>query len=81
MTSTIRNIQPRRRPSQGHQRTQERSKKMMVVKSPMVFEDELIPEAPVTQTQWFHAPLTVKCRDKKKPDNIRYLKKNHVNPM
>ena len=30
-----------------------------------MFEEEIIPQAPITQTQWFKAPLTVKGREKK----------------
>jgi hypothetical protein len=31
----------------------------------MVFEEEIIPQAQVTQTQWFQAPLTVKTKDRR----------------
>jgi len=36
-----------------------------VVKAPVIFEEEIIPQAPVTQTQWLQAPLTVKGREKR----------------
>ena len=59
---TIRNIQPRRRSSHSTARAAEKSKKLFVVKAPMVFEEEIIPQAQLTQTQWFQAPLSSKPR-------------------
>lgn len=38
----------------------------MVVKAPMLFEEEVIPQAPINQTQWLQAPLTVKVNNKDK---------------
>jgi hypothetical protein len=51
-----------------------------MVKAPMVFEEEIIPQAQITQTQWLQAPLTMKVREKR-PDNIRLKRKNNVNPL
>ena len=31
----------------------------------MVFEEEIIPQAQITQTQWLQAPLTVKTKDRR----------------
>jgi hypothetical protein len=49
-----------------------------VVKAPMVFEEEVIPQVQINQTQWLQA--SVKCREKKM-ENIRLKRKNNVNPM
>jgi hypothetical protein len=47
----------------------------------MIFEEEIIPQAPITQTQWLQAPLTVKTKDRRN-ENIRFKRKaNIVNPM
>ena len=46
----------------------------------MLFEEEIIPQAPLNQTQWFQAPLTVKVREKK-TENIRLKKKSNVSPL
>ncbi len=46
----------------------------------MVFEEQIIPQAQITQTQWFKAPLTIKGRDKK-TENIRLKRKNNPNPI
>jgi len=58
-------LNPRRRSSHSNPRPQEKSKKIFVVKAPVIFEEEIIPQAPVTQTQWLQAPLTVKGREKR----------------
>ena len=79
MANTIRNLNPRRRSSHSNPRPQEKSKKLFVVKAPVIFEEE-IPQAQITQTQWLQAPLTVKGRDKK-TENIRLKRKNNVNPL
>lgn len=46
----------------------------------MMFEDEVIPQVQITQTQWLGAQLTVKGRDHKN-ENIRLKRKNNPNPM
>jgi hypothetical protein len=43
------------------QRSLNKSKKLFVIKSPVVFEDDNIPQVPVVATGgggWFRAPLT-----------------------
>ena len=42
-----------------------RSKKIFVVKSPMVFEDEMIPKAEMATSAWNQIPLTGKERGRK----------------
>jgi hypothetical protein len=78
LSTTIRNFNPRRRTSHSNHR--EKSKKLVVVKAPMLFEEEIIPQAQITPTQWLQAPLTVKCKDKKN-ENIRMKRKTNVNPL
>lgn len=72
-------MNPRRKSSHSTHRN-EKSKKLVVVKAPMLFEEEIIPQAPLNQTQWFQAPLTVKVREKK-TENIRLKKKSNVSPL
>jgi hypothetical protein len=81
MESTIKNINPRRRSSHSNRpHLQEKSKKLFVVKSPMMFEDDVIPQAQITETHWLGAALTHKGRDHKN-DNIRLKRKNNPTPM
>lgn len=59
-------VTPRRKPSSS---SGKKSKRIFVVKTPMLFQDE-IPKAPVTQTTWMQNPIMgrdkemIKCRDK-----------------
>jgi hypothetical protein len=46
----------------------------------MMFEDDVIPQAQMTHTQWLGVPLTTKGRDHRH-DNIRLKRKNNPNPM
>ena len=80
LETTIKNLNPRRRSSHSNQRVAEKSKKLFVVKAPLVFEEEIIPQAPVTQTQWLQAPLSGRGKEKRQ-DNIRLKRKHNVNPL
>lgn len=82
MDSTIKNINPRRRSSHSNHRPhlQDKSKKLFVVKSPMMFEDDVIPQAQIAETHWLGAALTHKGRDHRN-DNIRLKRKNNPTPM
>lgn len=50
------------------------------MKPPMIFEDDMIPQAQVNQTQWLHTPIPNRYKDRRN-DNIRLKKKNNPNPM
>ena len=50
-------VTPRRRSSSNH--NQKKSKRIFVVKQPMLFQDE-IPKAPVTTTTWMQNPVVFK---------------------
>lgn len=70
----------RRRSSQSSQRAPvQKSRKLFVVKQPMVFEDE-IPQAEVTHTHWLQAPMSLK-KDRKNNDNIRLKRKHNPGPL
>jgi hypothetical protein len=45
----------------------------------MVFEDEAIPQAQVTHTQWLQAPMSLKRG--KNNENIRLKRKHGPNPL
>lgn len=45
----------------------------------MLFEDEMIPQAQITKTQWLQAPLSLK-KDKRN-DNVRLKRKHNPTPL
>jgi len=48
----------------------------------MVFEDEVIPQVQINQTQWLQHPLSNKFRGgERKNDNIRLKRKGNPNPL
>lgn len=52
-----------------------------MVKAPIVFEDEVIPQVQINQTQWLQHPLSNKYRGERKNDNIRLKRKGNPNPL
>ena len=61
--------------------TNKSKKKIFVVKSPMMFEDEVIPKAQITTNAWNQVPLTGKDRSARKSEHIRLKKKNNPMPL
>ena len=58
---TIKNLSTKKRSSeQKHTKQTQKSKKIFVVKSPLNFDDDVIPKAQITQTGWAQIPLTGK---------------------
>jgi hypothetical protein len=78
--AVVKNISPKRRSSHSNQRPAESKKKLFVVKAPMVFEDEVIPQAQMNQTQRLHLPISNRYRERKN-ENVRLKKKNNPSPM
>ena len=58
---TIQNLSSRKRNSEDQTvRNVTKSKKIFVVKTPMKFDDDVIPKAQITQGGWMPNPLTGK---------------------
>lgn len=58
---TIKNLSSRKRNSEDKTvRNVTKSKKIFVVKTPMKFDDDVIPKAQITQGGWMPNPLTGK---------------------
>lgn len=83
MSKTVRNLPVRRKSSaETPQRPQNKSKKLFVIKSPVMFQDDNIPQAPQlgTGAGWFRAPLSNR-KTQKKGDNLRLKRRNNPLPM
>lgn len=74
--SVVKNIS-RRRSSRSNHRDAESKKKLFVAKPPLVFQDDMIPQAQLNQTQWLHAPLSNRYRN----EHLRLKKKPNPTPM
>lgn len=59
---------------------QKASKKIFVAKSPMLFEDEIIPKAEVTNRGWNQTPLTGREKARRN-ENIRLKRQNNPCPL
>lgn len=46
----------------------------------MVFQEEIIPQVQIVQTQWLQAPLSSKPRERKN-ENVRLKRKNNPAPL
>lgn len=56
------------------------SKKIFVIKSPMTFDDEVIPKVEMANVSWVQPPLT--GRDKsRRNEHIRLKKRNNPAPL
>lgn len=75
----VKNVNPRRRSSHSTHRAAESKKKLFVVKPPLVFEDDMIPEAQLSPTQWLHAPMPHRFRGRN--ESLRLKKKPNHAPM
>jgi hypothetical protein len=80
---TMKNFPGKRKASaETTQRSINKSKKLFVIKSPVVFEDDNIPQAPVIGSGggWFRAPLTNR-KPEKKTENLRLKRRNNPLPI
>lgn len=69
----------RRKSSYSNHRPVESKKKLFVVKPPLVFEDDMIPDAQLNPTQWMHSPLPQRFRGRN--ESLRLKKKPNPAPM
>ncbi len=58
-----------------------RSKKIFVIKSPMTFDDEIIPKVEMSNVSWVQPPLTGRERTTRRNEHIRLKKKNNPVPL
>ena len=82
-SKTIKNMAAKRRSSeQKHiKQSLNRSKKIFVVKSPLNFDDDILPKAHLTQVGWAALPLTNKNSKSRRNQGLRLKKRNNPMPM
>ena len=80
-SKTIKNLPNGKRPAQSNTpRKRTQSKRLLVQKQPVMFEEELIPKASLTRNEWMPAPLTNKDKLRKN-EQLRLKKRNNPCPI